>query len=203
MPSHVRHAAESDLDALTAIETAADVLFEPLFGASPASATPARERLRDPGFILVAAEEEDGPPVGFAHVREIDAHTAHLDQLSVHPRHARRGHGRALLEAAADEAAGRGAAELSLRTYADIPWNAPFYASARFEEAPIPETLFHRELTEHEQRLGLPRHGRRVHMHRELGLRMAAEEFERLVVDELDRLPDEIVDGLENVVFVV
>jgi predicted Zn-dependent protease with MMP-like domain len=29
-----------------------------------------------------------------------------------------------------------------------------------------------------------------------------SEEFERLVVDELDALPDEMVDGLENVVFV-
>ncbi|WP_344820432.1 metallopeptidase family protein [Microbacterium soli] len=32
---------------------------------------------------------------------------------------------------------------------------------------------------------------------------MDPDEFERLVVDELDRLPDEMVDGLENVVFVV
>ena len=30
-----------------------------------------------------------------------------------------------------------------------------------------------------------------------------AEAFEALVVDELDRLPDDMVDGLENVVFVV
>jgi predicted Zn-dependent protease with MMP-like domain len=29
------------------------------------------------------------------------------------------------------------------------------------------------------------------------------EDFERLVVDELDELPDEMVDGLDNVVFVV
>ena len=29
-----------------------------------------------------------------------------------------------------------------------------------------------------------------------------AEEFEKLVTDELDLLPDEMVDGLENVVFV-
>ena len=29
-----------------------------------------------------------------------------------------------------------------------------------------------------------------------------AEEFEKLVVDELDLLPDEMVEGLENVVFV-
>lgn len=33
--------------------------------------------------------------------------------------------------------------------------------------------------------------------------RMPAEEFERLVVDELDRLPDDMVEGLENVVIVV
>lgn len=32
---------------------------------------------------------------------------------------------------------------------------------------------------------------------------MSAEEFEALVVEELDALPDEMVDGLDNVVFVV
>jgi predicted Zn-dependent protease with MMP-like domain len=31
---------------------------------------------------------------------------------------------------------------------------------------------------------------------------VSADEFERLVVDELDLLPDEMVDGLDNVVFV-
>ena len=31
---------------------------------------------------------------------------------------------------------------------------------------------------------------------------LTAEEFETLVVDELDLLPDDMVDGLENVVFV-
>ena len=30
-----------------------------------------------------------------------------------------------------------------------------------------------------------------------------AEAFEKLVVDELDKLPDDMVDGLDNVVFVV
>jgi Uncharacterized protein conserved in bacteria len=35
----------------------------------------------------------------------------------------------------------------------------------------------------------------------DLGLN--SEEFERLVVEELDALPDDMVDGLDNVVFVV
>ena len=32
---------------------------------------------------------------------------------------------------------------------------------------------------------------------------IGSEDFERLVVDELDALPDEMVEGLDNVVFVV
>lgn len=35
------------------------------------------------------------------------------------------------------------------------------------------------------------------------GMDMTAEAFEALVVEELDRLPDEMVKGLDNVVFVV
>ena len=34
-------------------------------------------------------------------------------------------------------------------------------------------------------------------------MELDAEAFEVIVVDELDRLPDDMVDGLENVVFVV
>lgn len=34
-------------------------------------------------------------------------------------------------------------------------------------------------------------------------LDLDAEAFETLVVDELDRLPDEMVDGLDNIIFVV
>ena len=33
-------------------------------------------------------------------------------------------------------------------------------------------------------------------------LEMDAEEFDKLVIDELDALPDEMIDGLENVAFV-
>jgi predicted Zn-dependent protease with MMP-like domain len=36
-----------------------------------------------------------------------------------------------------------------------------------------------------------------------MSLELDADAFEKLVVDELDLLPDEMVDGLENLVFVV
>ena len=35
------------------------------------------------------------------------------------------------------------------------------------------------------------------------GLRLDQEAFEALVTDELDQLPDEMIDGLDNIVFVV
>ena len=35
-----------------------------------------------------------------------------------------------------------------------------------------------------------------------MSLELSAEEFEAIVVDELDLLPDEMVEGLENLVFV-
>jgi predicted Zn-dependent protease with MMP-like domain len=34
-------------------------------------------------------------------------------------------------------------------------------------------------------------------------LKLSAAEFEKIVVDELDELPDDMVDGIENLVFVV
>jgi predicted Zn-dependent protease with MMP-like domain len=35
-----------------------------------------------------------------------------------------------------------------------------------------------------------------------VSLELSPDEFERIVIDELDELPDEMVDGLENLVFV-
>ncbi len=46
---------------------------------------------------------------------------------------------------------------------ADVPWNAPFNATAGFvEETPV--TAFHRGLVDVERRLGLNARGRRVQM---------------------------------------
>jgi len=208
MPSFVRLATEADLDRLADIERAADRAFAPLFGDVQWGEPPSGpERAAEEGFVLVVAEEEDGPPVGFVHVLEPVLGTerlAHLEQLSVHPDHARRGHGRELVEAALDEAADRGHETVSLRTYRDVPWNAPFYRSIGFAEAQSFDDAFHRGLVETEAGLGLDRWGPRVDMTiRVAALEMTAEDFEALVVEELDRLPDDMVDGLDNVVFVV
>ncbi|NAZ78390.1 GNAT family N-acetyltransferase, partial [Kineococcus sp. T13] len=61
---------------------------------------------------------------------------AHVEQVSVDPAWGRRGLGRALLEAAAGRAARRGLAALTLTTFADVPWNAPYYARLGFAVLP-------------------------------------------------------------------
>ncbi|MFF7292877.1 GNAT family N-acetyltransferase [Microbacterium sp. NPDC008134] len=159
----IRAARADDAEILEAIEASADSLLIETLGAwdwPPAG--DGVSRLVDPGFVLLIEEDSTHSPVGFVHVLDADGY-AHLEQLSVVPTAGRQGHGRALVLAALSEAQGRGYSRVTLRTYAEIPWNAPFYASCGFVES-LPESAFHRSLVESEASLGLERYGRRVQM---------------------------------------
>src|SRR5690606_41289333 len=72
-----------------------------------------------------------GPPVGHVLAGELEGHF-HPQQMDVSPAQGRRGIGRALLEHACDVARARGYRHAVLTPLADVPWNAPFYASAGF-----------------------------------------------------------------------
>lgn len=151
---------------LAGVEESADRLLVDRLGAASLGPIPSgRERAGEPGFILVATDERD-VVVGFVHVLEGEG-WVHLEQVSVHPGAARRGHGRALVEAAIVEAGRRGHTELTLRTFAEVPWNVPFYASCGFVPT-APATPFELHLVEVEARLGLDRLGSRVQMTRSL-----------------------------------
>jgi ribosomal protein S18 acetylase RimI-like enzyme len=165
----VREAQQRDLRHLQAIEAAADQTFVPLFGSLDwEEPSTGQWRARQPGFLLVAESHDTaGEVVGFAHVLWLEG-TAHLEQLAVHPDHQRRGHGGALLEAVTDRARAAGYAELTLSTYADVAWNAPFYRRHGFEVIERPGPLLQR-LREKEERMGLMRHGPRVVMRVALG----------------------------------
>ena len=163
MTLNIRFAAPTDNVTIERIENAADqLLIDRLTPVTWEPAPPAGSRAADPGYILVAEETEGSAVIAFVHVLEIDQ-TAHLEQLSVLPEHGRRGYGRALVEAAKNEARRRGYRSLSLRTYADVPWNGPFYARAGFVET-RPATDFHKHLAKVEERLGLDLYGRRIQM---------------------------------------
>ncbi|MEU9789536.1 GNAT family N-acetyltransferase [Streptomyces sparsogenes] len=94
----------------------------------------------------------------------------HIEQVSVHPDSARRGLGRALIEHAAGRAAAEGAGALTLTTFVDVAWNAPYYA-ARCGFRTLGEdelTPGLREIRRHEAAHGLDRWPR-VCMRRDLG----------------------------------
>lgn len=159
----MRPAVTADLARLADIEVAADALLVDWLGADGWGPAPTgQDRALEPGFVLVSAVLTDDVAVGFVHVLEVGG-LAHLEQLSVLPAYGRQGRGRALVDAAKAEVARRGHAVLTLRTYADVPWNAPFYARCGFVES-TRETEFHRGLVDAETRLGLMRHGRRIQM---------------------------------------
>ena len=82
------------------------------------------ERYRADGRAWVAAE--DDRPVAYVLVDVVDGH-AHVEQVSVHPDHARRGLGRRLLDHVHAWAAARGDEIVTLTTFRDVPWNAPYY----------------------------------------------------------------------------
>ncbi|MFI7007551.1 GNAT family N-acetyltransferase [Streptomyces sp. NPDC050145] len=130
----IRSAESADLPRLQDIEVAAGELFRPLGMTSVADDEPPAltelERLRRTGEAWVAAGD-DGTPVAYLVAEEVDG-ALHIEQVTVHPEAARRGIGRALIERAAVRAGERGLPALTLTTFRDVPWNAPYYARLGF-----------------------------------------------------------------------
>lgn len=125
----IRQASENDLAALPPLEARSDTLFESI-GIGPLPSPGSVDDLRQAQVVLVAGQ----PPQGFARVEEL-AGRAHLEQLSVDLDQMGRGIGRALLRAACEWAGRAGYREMTLATYRDVAWNAPFYASEGFVES--------------------------------------------------------------------
>jgi GNAT superfamily N-acetyltransferase len=139
--SGVRRVRPDELALLPALEAAADTRFDDL-GIGPLPGPGTVEQFAAALVVLVAGD----PPVGLCRIEGIDGPDGpdgpHLEQLSVHPDHGRRGIGRALLRAGVEWAGAKGYDELTLVTYRDVPWNGPFYASEGFVEiAPADDWL--------------------------------------------------------------
>jgi GNAT superfamily N-acetyltransferase len=157
----VRVATDADLRALPGVESAADELFRArgVVDLPP----PASAEDRAGAWRVLAVGE---PVLGFAVLERVDG-DVHLEQLSVHPSAMRRGLGAALLAASVEQARAVGAARVTLLTYADVPWNGPWYARHGWRELPdLGPGL--RALRDAERSVGLDRHGRRIAMARPL-----------------------------------
>jgi GNAT superfamily N-acetyltransferase len=122
-------------------------------------APPDRARLegyRAGGRAWVLVDDRDAP-IGFVLVDLVDS-GAHIEQVSIHPDHARQGLGRTLIEHVAEWARGRQLSELTLTTFTDVAWNAPYYERLGFVAvAPAELGPQLRAIREHEAAIGLDR----------------------------------------------
>jgi GNAT superfamily N-acetyltransferase len=128
-------ARSRDIPALASIERAAAAIFEDRVPAALFAQTVGEEDLRDAqadGRLWVALEND--APIGFALVAVLAPGRPHLEEVDVHPDHGRRGVGAALVRAVLEWAARSGQRELTLTTFREFAWNAPFYARLGFDE---------------------------------------------------------------------
>lgn len=141
-PVIVRRAEIIDLQACRIIENDSAFLFAEL-GMEGIADDPSVELAtlaagQAEGRLWIAADQDD-VPVGFALTTTVDG-LPHLRELDVLTRWQRRGVGTRLIAAIAADARAAGHPCLTLTTFADVPWNAPYYARLGFEPV-APEAM--------------------------------------------------------------
>ncbi|BEL07261.1 GNAT family N-acetyltransferase [Actinoplanes sichuanensis] len=158
----IREARFEDLPALQEIERAAGVLFREIGMPEIADDEPFPIEVLS-GYVtagrawVAVGPDVDAGPVGYLIADLLDGNV-HVEQVSVHPRFSRRGVGRLLIDRAAEHAVRVGAPALTLTTFADVVWNAPYYRRCGFEvmdDAVVMPEL--RAVREHEAAAGLDR----------------------------------------------
>lgn len=154
----IRSATATDLVHLPAIEIAAGVPFRSVgMDAVADDAPPTVSELAEyqrAGRAWVATTDDDSP-IGYALALVVDG-AAHIEQVSVDPAHAGRRLGAALIDEVERWAAERRLPWLTLTTFTEVPWNAPYYERLGFRVVPADElTSGLRSIREHEAEHGL------------------------------------------------
>jgi GNAT superfamily N-acetyltransferase len=165
---HIRAVRDEELPVLQDIERAAGESFREIGMPEIADDEPfpldVLATYRRAGRAWVAVDDR---PIAYLVADLVDGNL-HVEQVSVHPDSARRGIGRALLDHVADQAAADGFPALTLTTFTEVPWNAPYYRRCGFrclEEGELTPGL--REVLDREAAHGLDRWPRAC-MRREL-----------------------------------
>ncbi len=129
----IRLARASELSAVQEIDRAAARMFNDVGMPQITGMLRTAEDLAahlEAGRLWVITGSDDCP-AGFLLTEMVDG-CLHVEQVSVDPGSARRGLGRALPDHAADQAAAAGVRALTLTTFGQVPWNAPYYARCGF-----------------------------------------------------------------------
>jgi len=135
----IRRSSAPDISALLNIQSAAASRFAGLGLIETADGMP--DAIPSEAFATAAIQgllftaEHQYRCVGFA-LSSVERPDLYIDQLSVIPDSGRKGVGSSLLGAMSAEASRRGLWGVSLSTFRNVPWNAPFFEKCGFQEVP-------------------------------------------------------------------
>jgi ribosomal protein S18 acetylase RimI-like enzyme len=158
----VRARRPDDVLLLAPIEQAAGLLFLEVGMPEIAGDDPLPEDMLlqgvDAELLWVAVDEgESLAPVAYLLAKNLDE-SHHIEQLTVHPRYARQRIGSRLIDACGEGAIACGSGSLTLTTFRDVPWNAPYYRRIAFVEMPDSQmSPALREIVQQEHDAGLDR----------------------------------------------
>lgn len=157
----IRAASGTDLPLLADIDSRAEMLFG-LGGYDLPEMEFDTAGLERAAAIFVVED----PPVAFIWLREVDG-MAYVEKVSVTPSAMRTGVGTALLEHACEWARDAEYPAITLTTYADVPWNGPFFRARGFAEFGDPPPAL-TAARQREAENGLDAVGPRIVLRREL-----------------------------------
>ncbi len=137
----IRPARTDEIEALQEIEVAAGRVFrtvgmDRVAGDEPLPAAVLLGYQSD-GRAWVATDDDDRT-VAYLIADWVDG-IVHVEQVSVHPDHAGQAIGAALIEHVGHWARAHGSPALTLTTFADVAWNAPYYERLGFRRLPAAE----------------------------------------------------------------
>jgi GNAT superfamily N-acetyltransferase len=155
----IRSARFEELALLAHIEQSAAIRFLKtpyafLVDAKPLSLDFVQQRFQA-GQVWVVVNQQD-VLIGFAVTREVDD-TLYLQEIDIDPKHGQKGLGYALVDTVRSWAKLSDYSVMSLSTFRDIPWNAPFYSKLGFYILDEPElTNGFQQIRWQEHEAGLP-----------------------------------------------
>lgn len=134
-----RTARSADIPAIQRVEVAAGERFSGVGMPEIAADKPPERRLlskRIDRCQLWVAVDQDDAVIGYCMVLQVDG-VVHLDQVSVDPDFAGHRIGSALISIVSDWAASHGVSTITLFTFENVPWNAPYYRKLGFRDVEL------------------------------------------------------------------
>jgi len=130
---NIRVPVESELTQLPRIESLADAIYLNNRFAENIVVCSIEELNASLSLQLLYIADFNGEIVGFVMSRMLGKF-AHLQQLSVMPDHGKKGIGSLLLKKMIEQVSLKNYPEITLTTFSDVRWNAPFYRKWGFVE---------------------------------------------------------------------